>query len=329
MTRQPGYNHVRRLRRGEFPFLECVTLYAAVGLRIECAVVESNAGAARAPAFNRAAEARNPIRVPAALRVAQRNQEASRRPVEAVIASAPGVDVYSAIRGHRYMARVADLVREDGGAEARRERDAAITGIAGRLLCVLRRCRPCKRHQKRRREKACLSSMSRMVHDRLHCRRGDESPKTFPSRHSPPHIHPPIAHVPSATRDAGRFSPSISICSIRFYREIVFGDNSASRKVIHPGGDPPLSIFVNNAPVFLIALAEFLMFLLRFTAAPLAQSLRLSRSLLCVKGFERPADRSAARRDRGSGVRGWMICGRWQMSRNISHHWRCRACCRR
>ncbi len=56
------------------------------------------------------------------------------RRVVVVINAAPSVDVDGAVRRHDELARVPNLVREDGGAEALRQSDASLIGFRASFL---------------------------------------------------------------------------------------------------------------------------------------------------------------------------------------------------
>jgi hypothetical protein len=76
-------------------------------------------------------EAGNHVRPAVGGRVAQRDQKAARvRLIVAVVPSAPGVDVDGAVRPDGDVAGVPDAVREDRGAEAVGQREAAVVAAA-------------------------------------------------------------------------------------------------------------------------------------------------------------------------------------------------------
>src|SRR5262245_58837719 len=102
---------------------------AIVDLGVKGAVVERDLGAHGASGLRAVAETHLDVGSAVAVGVAQRHQEsAGRWRVVGVVATAPGDDAYhSAWRDHE-MAGVADTVREDGVAEAERERQTSVVG---------------------------------------------------------------------------------------------------------------------------------------------------------------------------------------------------------
>ncbi len=103
-----------------------------VGLGVDEALVDGDAGAARVALSRRLAEAGDLVRLAVAVGVLQRDQEAARRGRLAhVIGAAPGVDVEGAAGGEGHVAHVAEIVGEHRGAEAGGQDDAAAVAGAG------------------------------------------------------------------------------------------------------------------------------------------------------------------------------------------------------
>src|SRR5262245_22487488 len=89
--------------------------------------VYRDAGAAGPAALRRFAEAPDDVGFAPSGFVLQRDQKSAFiRGVVAVVEAAPGVDVQHAIRRHGNVSCVAEAVREDAGAEAGRELQAAV-----------------------------------------------------------------------------------------------------------------------------------------------------------------------------------------------------------
>src|SRR4029453_3738273 len=111
-----------------------VAHYAIVDLGVESAVVERDPGAPGASRLRAVSEAHLDVGSAVAVGVAQRHQEsAGGWRVVAVVATAPGVDVHHAAPRDHEMAGVADAVREHGGAEPGRERQASVVGCTSGL----------------------------------------------------------------------------------------------------------------------------------------------------------------------------------------------------
>src|SRR5882757_262905 len=108
---------------------------AVVGLGVDHAVMEYEAGATVAAARDRFTEPFDDVGVPVAMRVLQRDNKATRWNGAVVeIGAAPRVDVERSVRRDCHLAGVADVVRENCGAEAVGQSDA------GRLALATRGC---------------------------------------------------------------------------------------------------------------------------------------------------------------------------------------------
>ena len=139
--RQPGYHRLRGRRRGDAARRQGVSHDAVVGLGIDVVLVDRDAGSARVAIRLGWAEADHVVRLTVALGALKCDQEAARRGrVVVVVPATPGVDIDHAIRRHREVPGMTELVGENGGAEPRRERDAAIVVRAGRGLRMRRDC---------------------------------------------------------------------------------------------------------------------------------------------------------------------------------------------
>ncbi len=160
--RQAGNDRLRRPLRHRGARRQGVADDAVILLGVDRALEELDPGAAGRTLRDAVAETLDVVGMAGAVRIAQRDEEpAAGRRIVAVIAPAPGIDVDGPVRCHDEVAGMADIVGEDGGAEAGRERDAAIIpGAAGRRrrfrLAVRRKRRCAGRHQQRS-KKGCRS----------------------------------------------------------------------------------------------------------------------------------------------------------------------------
>ena len=101
-------------------------------LDVQRVLVEHDPGATRAAVGRTRAEALDDVRLAAAGRVAERDEEAARvRGTVAVVAAAPGVEVDDAVRGDGDMARVPEIVGEHRRAEAGRELEPRVPSRTG------------------------------------------------------------------------------------------------------------------------------------------------------------------------------------------------------
>ena len=101
--------------------------------------------------------------------ILERNKKAAgRRLVVLIIAAAPGVEVEHAVRAEYHLASMAEIVGENRGAKAGRQRDAAVIAGAGAsvrtaLLTLRRRlrhhCRP-RREQRSRGKKTAVKTFA-------------------------------------------------------------------------------------------------------------------------------------------------------------------------
>jgi hypothetical protein len=144
--RQSGDDHLGQGARCDCPRLQGVTNDAIVRLRIKCAFIKCDPGAAGIAAFPARTETDNHVGASIAGGVLQSEKEAAGgRRVVAVIGPAPGVDVDHPIRRHHHLPRVADIVGEHRCAKAWRQRDPTVVACAGLCRCrtpLLRsRCR--------------------------------------------------------------------------------------------------------------------------------------------------------------------------------------------
>jgi hypothetical protein len=153
---KPGDDSLWFAGRDDAVLAQRVAYDAIVHLGVEGTLVKGDAGATVIALLDSVAEAGGDIGLAVAVDVLQSHEESPRRRrIVAVIAAAPGVDVDHAVRGHRQMAGMADMVGEHGRAEPFRQRDAAIVAGAGfrlhRLVGLVRgngrrACRQQHRH---------------------------------------------------------------------------------------------------------------------------------------------------------------------------------------
>src|ERR1700681_2342103 len=116
---QAGDDRLASALWGDFVRGNRIAHDAVVDLGVDHAVVEDEAGAAVSAARDRFAEPFDDVGAPAAMRVLQRDDKATRwNGAVIVVDAAPGVDVERSVRGDRHLAGVADIVGEDRGAEA-------------------------------------------------------------------------------------------------------------------------------------------------------------------------------------------------------------------
>ncbi len=130
--RQAGHYDLRLFARHDAVRRQGVADDLVVLLGIEAVFVDADTGAAGRSLRHAVAETLDPIGVAVALGVFERHQEAAgRRLVVMIIAAAPGVDVERAVGTEHHLAGVAEIVGENGCAEAGRQGDAASVGGAG------------------------------------------------------------------------------------------------------------------------------------------------------------------------------------------------------
>ena len=130
--RQAGQYDLRLPVRHDAVRRQGVTDDLVVLLGIETVFVDADAGAAGRPLRHPVAETLDPIGMAVALGVFERHQEAAgRRLVVMIIAATPSVDIERAVGTEHHLAGVAEIVGENGCAEAGRQRDAASVGSAG------------------------------------------------------------------------------------------------------------------------------------------------------------------------------------------------------
>ena len=109
-----------------------VTQDVVVLLRIQRVFIECDAGAAGGLLGHAVADALDDFGLAVAVLVLQRDDEAARgRRVEAEVHAAPGVHIDHTLGRYHHVARMADVVGEDRGAEARRQRKTTVVAWAG------------------------------------------------------------------------------------------------------------------------------------------------------------------------------------------------------
>ncbi|BDV35279.1 hypothetical protein [Methylocystis iwaonis] len=166
-NRQAGDHYFGLGFRRDLAGRQRVTDNAVAFFRINGAVIEADAGAARAAALRRLAEALDNIRCAVAVLILKRNEEAAlmRLSPLPVIAPAPCIDVNDAVVGDGDVAGVADLIGEDRGAETRGQRYAGVAAGAGRLVLALRGARAKRRERRQNGQGDCTEQSS--THRRL------------------------------------------------------------------------------------------------------------------------------------------------------------------
>ena len=136
---RPDDDGFGRAGRGDAVGRQGVTHDAVIGLGVDVAVIDRDAGAAVVTLREGRAEAHDVIGLAAVLGVLQGDQQAARgRRIVVVVPATPGVGIDDSVRCDHHVADVAEVVGEDGGAEARGQGDAAAVPLAGVWLGLVR-----------------------------------------------------------------------------------------------------------------------------------------------------------------------------------------------
>src|SRR5262245_6819536 len=129
--RQTGEHSFRFALRHGIALRQRKAQHIIILLGIERAVVQRNAGTARGLLWHASTEALHHFRLAIAILVLQRDEESPIRYfVETEVLATPGVHIHRAIGAHRHVPRVTDVVGEDRGAEARRQRQPTTVALA-------------------------------------------------------------------------------------------------------------------------------------------------------------------------------------------------------
>ena len=155
--RYAAHNRLGFTRWRHLAVLQFVANDLVVDLRVEPILVEPDTGAAMRAIGEGRTEADVDVSLARAFRILERDQKTALvRGVVVVIDAAPGVDIDSAVRRHRKLAGVTDLVGKDCRAESAGK---AQSGIALRafLLCAERGNSPAQAQPDRYEDQASLT----------------------------------------------------------------------------------------------------------------------------------------------------------------------------